>query len=247
MESKRILFLLLLATAFFSCKNEVETIDEETKGYDYFPLEIGKNIVYLVDSIIYDTTSMGIVVTQSSSFIKEEIVDTLRNNTNDLIYRIERFERYDQTDPWQIQEVWSSTRNDVQAERTESNLRFIKMLFPLTSNDNWDGTAHIDNTTIIPVAGEGMQIFKSWSSDVISIDEPEEIGSFSFDEVTTISHADDSNLIEYRYNIEKYAKGIGLVYRELKILDTQVINDALPWEEKAQKGFIIKQTIISHN
>ncbi|MEL6865958.1 MAG: hypothetical protein AAFP19_16145, partial [Bacteroidota bacterium] len=67
-----------------------------------------------------------------------------------------------------------------------------------------------------------------------------------FDSVATIYQADNENAIELRYSIEKYARNIGLVYREMRILDTQAIVDD-PWEEKAQKGFIIRQQITRHN
>jgi hypothetical protein len=67
--------------------------------------------------------------------------------------------------------------------------------------------------------------------------------------VLTVREADSENLIELRRSRVKYAKGIGLVYRELWVLDTQCIEqcDGKPWEEKAEKGFILSQTITAHN
>jgi hypothetical protein len=67
--------------------------------------------------------------------------------------------------------------------------------------------------------------------------------------VVTVQNADSENLIELRLAHEKYARGVGLVYRELWILDTQCIEDCIgmTWEQKAEKGFILKQTLIDHN
>ena len=44
-------------------------------------------------------------------------------------------------------------------------------------------------------------------------------------------------------------KNVGLIFKEMKILDTQCIIDCegQPWEQKAEKGFILRMEIISHN
>jgi len=88
----------------------------------------------------------------------------------------------------------------------------------------------------------------------VSKGEAEEINGYMFDDVLTVQLADSDSEIEYRYGIEKYARGVGLVYRELWILDTQckgccnapdgtipVECTILPWEERADEGFIMIQ------
>ena len=50
-----------------------------------------------------------------------------------------------------------------------------------------------------------------------------------------------------RFALEKYARGIGLAYREYWILDTQLNTDDRPWDQKAQRGFIFTQVLIDHN
>ena len=44
---------------------------------------------------------------------------------------------------------------------------------------------------------------------------------------------------------EKYAKDIGLIYKEMWILDTQKSESAAPWEVKAEEGFILKKSLVS--
>jgi hypothetical protein len=66
---------------------------------------------------------------------------------------------------------------------------------------------------------------------------------------------DETNAIERRLSRVKYAKHIGVVYRELWILDSQYCNqipapaDCLtkPWVEKAEKGYILRQVITGYN
>ena len=246
-------FLTLLAAfsllLFASCKDEStfeDPIIDETQ--QYFPLQIGKQITYRVDSIIYDPINeTEIQVDTSFVYVREIVTDTFTNEVGDLIYTIERSKSFDAAFNWQITDVWAASKSQTRAERYEENLRFVKMVFPVRNGDIWDGNTFIDETTLYPVAGESMEIFKSWFYEVMSTDEPETIGGFTFDEVTTIQQANEENLIERRYSLEKYAKGVGLVYREMEIYDTQNINESIPWEEKADKGFKLTLVVVDYN
>ena len=249
-----VLFFSAIIALNYSCSSSVtEELDSVIQGEEFFPLIIGDYIDYQVDSTIFDVDGNSTAVIESTSFLRETVSDTLRDSEGDLIYRIERAEKTNLSDPWEIKDVWVSKRTEFQAERVEENLRFIKMVFPLAEDAFWNGNLFIDDRTIIPIAGESIEVFKNWSSEIVSLAEPAvvavdapEDGMF-FDEVTTISHADSENLIELRQVTEKYAKGVGLVEKEMWILDTQEIDQTKPWRLKAQKGYILKQTIIDHN
>ncbi|MFT6021272.1 MAG: hypothetical protein ACI9CQ_004079, partial [Saprospiraceae bacterium] len=72
-------------------------------------------------------------------------------------------------------------------------------------------------------------------------------GDFAFEEVTTIQLADEENLLEKRYGIEKYAKGVGLIFKELQIYNTQDIeNETEPWEVKTERGFRVVMTLVDY-
>ncbi len=223
-------------------------------GYEYFPLEIGKFLEYRLDSVIYDTTSIGVTRDTNVWFSREEVVDTFRDLSNELNYRIERSQRKSSADPWEIQSVYAAILKDNQAIRIEDNFRFIKMVFPLRLGDIWDGNIFIDDETIITVAGESIEPFKSWSYELDGLDEQIIVNNTPYDSVMTIFQANnqegpDPNLIELRYSKEEYAKNVGLIRRQMQILDTQCIADCIgqTWEQKAQKGFILNQILIDHN
>lgn len=242
------LFLLLLVIGsvicFSSCDEETQVIDLE-EGMDYFPLEIGHNLIYEVDSINFITG--GTIIDSTHTFVRENVVDTLLDNEGNTLYKIERFERKSDTLDWNIRDVWTASKDANRAFRTEENLRFVKLIFPLKEERVWESTAFIDKGMIVTVGGgETMELFKNWESEVLSVNQLETIGGIEYPEVATISHADSENLIEYRYVIEKYAKNVGLVYREMWILNTQNTADGLTWREKAEKGFILRQTLISN-
>lgn len=249
------LILALIGISVWSCDPDDDTEEFVIDfGYEYFPLEIGKFMEYRLDSVIFDTTSIGVTRDTNVWFAREEVVDTFRDLSNELNYRIERSQRKSSTDPWEIESVYAAILKTDQAIRIEDNFRFIKMVFPLRRGDIWDGNIFIDDETIITIAGESIEMFKSWSYELDELDEQAVVNNMPFDSVATIFQANnqegpDPNLIELRFSKEQYAKNLGLIYREMRILDTQCIADCIndPWEDKAQKGFILFQTLIDHN
>lgn len=243
-------FIVFALLSFASCKNK-QTIEEPNIdfGYDYFPLEIGSELIYRVDSTIYDPKESTVEILNSMTYVREVVVDTFQDELGRLSHRIERFERPNVDVEWELKNVWSALRTETQAERFEDNLRFIKMVFPVNDGDIWNGVAHLDVTAEYPVAGDRVAIFKSWdnNTEVIEAGEAETVGGFAFEEVTTIQLADEENLLEKRYGLEKYARGVGLIFKELEIYNTQAIeNENDPWELKAERGFRVVMTLIDY-
>ncbi len=237
----------LLVALLSACK---ETSDDYTTefGFEYYPLQVGNFIEYQMDSTIYDPNG-DTTVYHSTTFMREEILDTLSDNNGNTLYKIEQYERAADTLPWAIKKVLTAAIMDNEAIRTEDNLRFIKFTFPAKKGNQWNGNAHFDTGLIVDVAGETLEMFKGWEYRTQAVGEAATVGSFQFEETAIVEEADNENLIELRRSIVTYAKDIGLVQREMWIQDTQCIDDCVgkTWEEKAEKGFILKQTILNHN
>ncbi len=236
---------------FTSCERDpvIETPDRSGFGYDFYPLEIGKYITYQVDSLQYDE-SEGITI-ESSFELREEIVDTIRDNQNRLGYRIERY-RKNPGEDWQIHDIVAAFNTETTAERLENNLRFVNLSFPVEEGKSWDGTAHIDPTIKIFVAGESIEMFKNWTYEILAVDDSIFLEGLAFNNVMTVLQVDEDNLVERRYSRERYAKGVGLIYKEQIILDTQCGGNpgdciGMPWEEKAEKGYILEMRAIDYN
>ncbi|MFT4666013.1 MAG: hypothetical protein ACI8YQ_004250 [Polaribacter sp.] len=243
-------FIVIALLSLVSCKDK-QTIEEPNIdfGYEYFPLEIGSELIYRVDSTIYDPQENSVEILTSMTYIREVVVDTFQDELGRLSHKVERFERPNVAVDWELKNVWSAVRTETQAERFEDNLRFIKMVFPVDDGDIWNGVAYLDVTVEYPVAGDRVAIFKSWdnNTEVIDQGQPETVGDFAFEEVTTIQLADEENLLEKRYGIEKYAKGVGLIFKELQIYNTQDIeNETEPWEVKTERGFRVVMTLVDY-
>ena len=246
------------AMAFQSCADrQTATYDSgAAEQYAYFPLQIGKYIIYKVDSVVYDFAAGGGTMLDSSSiFVRELVSDTLRDQNGQLLYTIERSARTTPDQSWELQDIGTAARNSSQAIRTENNLRFLKLIFPMDRRSAWDGHMWIDVNREIEIAGERMRPFVNWQYEVDSIDIQTNIGPFTFDSTLVVTEVDENNIIERRYSKVRYAKNVGLVWREQFILDSQYCNqipppsdcETRPWEIKAERGYILRQVVVAFN
>lgn len=249
MVVRALLLLGVLFCGLSACKNEVEEFPMDL-GYAYFPLESGQYFDYQVDSIIYNDFDR--VVDTNRFQLREVIGDSARDGENNLYYRVNRYTRATSGDSWRFKNTWVALVTDFQAQRVESNQRFIKLSFPPRVNEEWDGTVFLNVDTTIAIPGGNIDIYKDWDKfQYTRVDEALIINTTSYDSVLQVLLVDKENNIERRYGVEYYARGLGLVYKELRILDTQceayggIVNCLnVPWEEKAEKGFILRQELI---
>ena len=251
-------YLFLLALLVVSCgKREIETYNPEDIAAQqrYFPLSLnGTPLVYQVDSLVYDfPIGSSKTIDSTTCFISEIARDTFRGPDGGLVYRIERQMRQSDTMPWVFDRFWSAELTRTQAIRTEDNLRFLRLVFPLDRRSEWDGNLWIDDQQEIMVRGETMRPFTGWRYEVDSVDVPRAVGVFQFDSTLVVTEVDETNIIERRYSKSVYAKGIGLVYKEQWILDSQYCNqvpppgdcETKPWLEKAERGYVYRMKLVS--
>jgi len=244
---------------FATCGERSITPPRESQAEDqfaYFPLEIGKFVVYQVDSVVYDFAAGGGTVRDSSrTFVREVVADTLRDLNGQLLYTVERYERTTLDQAWMLHSIGTASRSANQAVRTENNLRFLKLVFPMDRRSEWNGNIWIDVNREIEIAGERMRPFTNWRYEVDTIDRSAVVGQFAFDSTLLVTEADDNNVIERRYSRTRYAKHVGLVWREQWILDSQYCNRnppptdcaTRPWEIKAERGYILRQVVLAFN
>lgn len=223
---------------------------------EYYPLFIGKYRIYRVDSVVYDPVQLHLAVQDSSvTYVRERVTDTIRNNTGALVYLVEHSEKKDLSSAWEVKFIAGAERNTGQAVRIENNLRFLPLIFPFDIRSAWNGNLWIDPGREIEVAGERMMPFANWAYEVDSLDIPQQIGTFAFDSTLVVTEASEENAYEKRFSRVWYAKHVGLVRREQWILDSQYCNqtpapadcETRPWELKADRGYILKQTILEFN
>lgn len=242
------LSVFLFSFLLESCsKNEIEELDPSKFGYDYYPVEIGKRWVYQTDSIVYSQKAT-IEIDSTSSFIREEVVDSFRDSENKLAYRLDVFFTRDTNLGWDLISSSFVSKDDTQLRKTENGLEYIKLVFPVRRNKSWSGNNRIAPKTELVINGERLEPFVvEWNYSYDYLDLAETVSNAFYDKVCKVTEVDDENALEKRYSEVKYAKGVGMIYKEQWILDTQIFDNSIPFIDKAQKGMILKQYLISHN
>ncbi len=222
--------------------NESETLPN--LGKEYYPLTIGQSATFDLDSVIYDPQPSKIQVDTYRWQAREVLNDTLRSKTGQLTYIVDRSIKTAASLNWTPRETFGASLTTDHALLSENNLTYIKFPTYFSVGTNWDGNLFNDVATKLDVAGEILEPFsKKWTFEVVSFGKAEKVGTKDYSDVLTIrAQSDPAILTEKRYSLEKYAKSIGLVYREIQILDTQKLDPSIAWEKKAQKGFIMKMT-----
>ncbi len=243
---KKFLFLSIVIFSIYSCGDtEIEERDRSNFGYEYYPLEIGYEWQYLVDSVLIGRGGLENII--STSFVKDEIKSLISDENGEKVYRLERSHKINEDADWNLKNIWKIAVDENRAYRTEENLRFVKLVFPVIKGTKWDGNIFFDSNEEFPVAQENLKIYQNWNYKIEYVDEPRSINDISYDQVLEVSHIDEDGLLERRFSKELYAKGVGLIERDIEIFDTQNGNTSLSWVDRAEKGYKLHQKLISFN
>ena len=220
----------------------------------YYPLTLNVPLYYRVDSIILVNEVGGVRYDTSYSQARETLVSTFTGADGREVYRGERWTRKDTTGPFVFNQTFTVERSNSQAIRTEDNLTFTKLVAPLRTGVEWDGNAAFDERRRVVVGGEFLDVYNGWDYRYGEVNSPATLPNGSIlDSVVTVdqvNNLDEDPLLDLRIAYERYAAGIGLVERFIDARHTQCriccggdTNPCkpLPWDEKAEKGYIIHQ------
>ncbi|MEM7573364.1 MAG: hypothetical protein AAF433_10710 [Bacteroidota bacterium] len=250
----KILLLLLSLLGFWACEEESIPPPEDQLGTDYYPLEIGNRWIYQVDSVIL-VAEIGRTRYDSIRVLaRETLVDTFNDQSGRLWYRGLREERASTTDAWEPTLSFALRVDERGLYRSEDNLEFQLLAFPLLENQRWDGHAAFDEFRPIAVGGELLDVYAGWDYRLLSIDEPYQLpNGDSYAATLLVDQAEVDNLIDFRRSYRRYAKGIGPIetfvdarHTQCQVCcngDTGICLD-LAWDVKAEKGYIIHQVLL---
>ncbi len=244
------LFALMLLL-FFSCQQDplIDPVDSEN-GSDFFPFAMGKSWLWEVDSVIYDPFGSVKPVDTLKAYIRETVTDTFVTAAG-MVFVIDRYFSRDSLQGWIYTKTFSVTQQDDRLIWNEDNLILIKAIHPIYTGLAWDGTVFFDPLIKLPIAGELMQPFKGWAFLVLGKRESLNVAGKLWTDVLTIRQVDTENLLERRFSVEYYQRGVGMIFRKMEILDTQcngnpVACDGISWPLKAEKGYILEQRLLTY-
>jgi hypothetical protein len=200
-------FLVLL-----SCEEPEQALVEKM-GANYLPLQVGSYAIYDVDS-----TSILFQIETSYRFqIKHTVADSFLNAEGGYTYIVARHKRESETKPWVAAPTWHARVTGREGIIVEGNIPYVKMVFPISDGVTWNGNAQNS------LGGDESCGNVSFDCDTYRAEILREVyslpSSLSFAEIVKVVEHDSPDLItvhDVRHSV--YAKGVGLVERELTYL-----------------------------
>lgn len=254
MHKTLLLSLVTVLLAFSGCKEEVAPPLDLEADLAYFPLELNQPLYYQLDSIVLFNTVRGVEYDTASLEVRETLVESFVAPDGATNYRGERWDRPLAGGPWRFRQTYTVSRTNLGAERSEDNLQFTKLTFPLRTGKSWDGHTAFDDSRDFVIGGEFLDIYFGWDYRYAATDEQVTLSTgLTFPETILVEQAETDNLIDRRIAFERYAPGVGLIERFIDARHTQCRvccgGDTgscidLPWDEKAEKGFILRQILL---
>ena len=246
---KAVFLLSLIAVLIFSaCKKSTEDFKIASLN-DYYPLQVGKYITYNLDSsVVYQNFGSSIVVL--SYQVKYLIDARITDNLGRPAYRIIRYIRKTPALPWAPDNTFLAIPTENSIEFVENNFRYLKLKLPLTEGFSWKGNSYIDTYSL----NSNVKYLDDWDYTYDSLNVTSKIGALSVDSTIKVSQRDETignpfnpnSYSERNIGVEKYAKGIGLVYRKFLHTEYQPPTTGHPGAF-ADASYGITLSLIDHN
>ena len=246
---KAIFLTLIIVTVVFSaCKKSTEDFKTAALS-DYYPLQVGKYITYNLDStVVYLNfgASQSVISYQVRYTVDAQITDNLGRPA----YRIIRSIRKTAVDPWVADNTFMAVPTLNTIEFVENNFRYLKMKLPISEGYTWKGNTYIDTYSL----NSNVKYLDDWGYTYDSLNYRVKIGTVFVDSTLKITQRNETignpsnpnSYSERNIGEEKYAKGIGLVYR--KFLHTEY-QPPVPGHPGAfaDASYGVTLTMIDHN
>lgn len=245
------LLLLLWALLYAGCKKESETL-QPVLPKEYVSPQSGKYITYRLDSTVFVDFGLTKVV---RSYQEKHVVDSLlTDNLGRPSYRVYRYLRDTAgTTAWKPGGSFWITAVANNVDVIENNLRVLKLTTPVEEGTTWKGNRFLPDDAYNAFYDfsndDGMA---DWEFSYTATDDNVTLGGKPYANVATVLQTDEStnapvnnsSLYGFKnYGLEKYAKGLGLIYQEFIMWEYQPPSSPRP----GYRGFGVKRSVIDHN
>lgn len=232
-------------------KNDDYTSDAVT---DYMNLQTGKYILYRLDSTLF--INFGQKDTVITYFAKDVVEGTATDNLGRDGWRIVRYLRdtgSTNENDWKPVLTYQVIPSRENIEVNEANFRYLKLALPIKEGLSWRGNGYLpDNPYVDLYEFSNDEDIQEWEYTYHDVGVSASFNNKNYDSTLTVVQIMDSTNLPLTsgipasktYWVEKYAKNIGLVYKEVEIWEYQ---PATTTNSEYRQGFGIKMTIIDHN
>ncbi|HEX6428527.1 MAG TPA: hypothetical protein VF008_12610, partial [Niastella sp.] len=191
-----------------------------------------------------------------SYLAKDTVTGPVTDNLGRAGWRVVRYMRdinsTNESD-WQAMLTYQVIPSRENIEVNEANFRYLKLTLPVKEGRSWKGNGYLpDNPYRDLYEFSNDEDMKDWAFTYQDVGASVSFNNKNYDStITVVQIADSTNLplqpgipASKNYWVEKYAKNIGLVFKEVYIWEYQPATTTLP---AYKQGFGIKMTIIDHN
>lgn len=245
-----LLFIFCITVGIFSCTKDTDpnpgkdTAAWIKDSYAWYPLEIGNQWTYSVDSVYFSTLLGKQVRDTVSGIYRESITDTF-SSQGQLNYRILREKQNGNN--WDILNVYAVKWTKQNVIRTEDNVSLIDLIFPVSLYESWDPYKFTDKNKDFLIKGNRILLYNNFNDCYISDSTSQVVLGNSVPVISILDGESDDQLILRQYSKRWYAKGIGLIRKEQEFFSDQTTLDRnIPWVDKAEVGFILREELIDY-
>ncbi len=188
-------FTCLVLTLLIGCTPNLDCgcVAPPQTGAEFFYPSIGKSNVYEVTETQYTLTTTPIIKTYQ---LKELAASFFQDTDGKQTLRIERYRRENDSQNWAIDSVFTAKKDIDKALKTENNVTYVKMIFPVKDGVKWDGN-----------------LFNNLMTDTYEMKNVRK-PFLDYPNTMTVVQQNDSTLVDLKKRIEVYAEGVGMIYQE---------------------------------
>jgi hypothetical protein len=243
--------LLFIGFQLAGCeKDDGFTSDAVT---DYMQLQKGKYLLYRLDSLRFtDYGQRAVTISyQAKDVVEDSVTDNLGRSGLRVVRYLRALNSTNEAD-WKPLMTYHVIPTDNSIELNENNFRYIKLTTPVRDGRSWKGNGYLpDNPYQTLFDFSNDEDIQDWDYTYQNVGASLTLDNKTYDNtISVLQIADSANLpiqanipASKSYWVEKYAKGVGLVYKEVEMWEYQP-----PTSQSGYRhGYGLKLTIIDHN
>jgi len=237
-------FLILVAAllALACCKKDKNQNFTVNYQYNYYPIDSGHYIVYNVDSVSFYYDGINYNRDTVHYQMKAMFGDTIHDLLDSVNFLISYYTRPDSNSAWTGPYVTYGLRTLTNMQIVENDIRFIKLVFPPSLNEAWNGNLYV------PTTG-AYTTFLNWNYYYENVDTSVVIYGQTYNNALIASEVNSIDQLQKNVRTEIYAQNVGLIYQEWESLNKENGNGGnlnLGWDTAAAQGFSIHMWAIAH-
>lgn len=185
---RKILYIVCLSSLWSCKKDKTTSVD---LGYDYFPIQVGSQWLYKVDSMVYYSGNDTLFTYNEQIIVDSTFIDDVQ----DTVFRLLRYKNS------VINKVYTIKKLPSRLEQRENNIE-VKLIFPIREGQTWNINSF---SALDPTEVYCENVGKAFSKDTLT-----------YDTTCSVILEDIEVRVDVISSLEVYAKNQGLIFLEQK-------------------------------